>query len=182
MAGTFRFYVAKTIGDGKTPQTAFRPAVMNYLTGGIDQQCWSWANDTHYVVFCLVAVPTGLHARITSDPDITALSPELIDKGAVEKYLDSTISKDHPETIVLEANSIPCDWIKPETTYRELWRFIAARHSITQRLFGKRHQDLEKFKQPLDAIVHENKSHREYLKELVAAGGHADMFFGPVKF
>jgi hypothetical protein len=183
MASTYRFYLAKTIGDGKAPETAFRSKLSDHLpVGDIAQNYWSWANDTHKVMFCLAVCPTGLHARITADPDITPLSPELEDKGAVDRYLDTPMGGAHPDSAVLEANGIPCDWITPETTHRELWRFIVARHSITQRLFGKRHPDLEHFKKPLDAMVPSGKSHREHLKNLVVAGGHADLHFGPVKF
>jgi hypothetical protein len=181
MASTYRLYVAKTIGDGKTPETAFRPKVSDYLPIG-DTQYWSWANDTHKMMFCLALCPTELHAKMSTDSDITPLSRELADDNAVQTYLNSAIGGAHPETIALEENGIPCDWVKPETTHRELWRFIAARHSITQRLFGKRHPDLEYLKKPLDDVVYEGRLHREHLKTLVAVGGHADLHFGPVKF
>jgi hypothetical protein len=134
---TYRFYVARTIGDGLSRATAFRSKLYEYLVNDGTQDFWSWSNRAWPRQFCLAFCDTTLHATMAADPDIVALSPELADVPAVSTWLDGPVGT-LPAGIVtaLENGGIPVDWVDGTTTRRQLWRFVSGWHFIVQRFSG----------------------------------------------
>lgn len=154
MASTYRFYMAVTLGDGLSIATAYRSKLANYIVGNATQDFWSWANDTHSVQFCLAWCDPELHTTIAADADIVPISAQLADLSAITTYLDTPIAS-IPSGVqaALEANGIPVDWIvMGTTTPRTFWRFIAARHFITQKLADNPNA-LQFLRANLDSVV-----------------------------
>ncbi len=136
MTSTYRFYTSLTIGDGLSKKTAFRSKLCNYIVNDGTQDLWDWYNPARQHRFCLALCNSSLHATIVTDADIIALSPELADISAVNVWLDSIV--DPMSFADIEKGGVPVHWaVGTTTTWRQLWRFVAAWHYVSQRFSGE---------------------------------------------
>jgi len=64
---TEKYYISTTIGDGLSPETAFRPKLCGYPLKTISRTC------SDGVIWCLCTVIADDHTLWADDPDIQEL-------------------------------------------------------------------------------------------------------------
>lgn len=134
---TLRLYLSTRIGVG-TRADPFRSKLANFIINDGTKDFSDWSNRATAFRFALAQCDSALHATIAADPDVVALSPELVDGPAVQTWLDGLVGTIPPaQTTALEAAGIPVDWVDGTTTRRQLWRFISAWHFMCQRMSGE---------------------------------------------
>src|SRR5262245_48648332 len=124
------FFLTPRIGDGLTPQTAFRPKYCNTgdLGAGNDLVGWSAWNITH-TDFFVVRVTLSAAQR-------TALQG-MSDTRVVPANLDSTIGGALANVQnVLEAINLPADWLTSGHTWREFLQGLSKLVRFRQRFWG----------------------------------------------
>lgn len=135
---SFRFYRSATVGDGTSPRNAIRAKLTEYIINDGTQDFSSWSYRARACQYCFADCADGAHDKIEADPDISSLSPRFTDLTAAEKWLDQPIGIVDPALVqLLEDDGFSCAWIAKATTWRELWRFIAAHHVTVQQAYGK---------------------------------------------
>lgn len=122
-----RFFIVPKIGDGQTPNTAFRPKYFDGLTDANGQPVrWQGRDYGMEAVYLVAADVSAAQATtIGSNVDVIAI-PQGIDNAISLTALNTVQTR-------LEQLRIPAGWVTTSHTYRDVLRVV---HKVFQ-LFGR---------------------------------------------
>jgi hypothetical protein len=142
MALTYRFYRTLVMGTGARANP-FRSKLTTYITAdATGQNMWDWVNWARGVRYAIACCDSTLHTIIATDAEITALSPELASRAAVDLWLDGTVaSLPQASREMFGTDGCPSGWVTAQTTRRELFAYWSTYHSLLGRF--KRAKDVD---------------------------------------
>jgi hypothetical protein len=123
-----RFYIVPKIGDGLTPQSAFRPKYITEL--GVPWGAMDYGRED--TMLAGAQVTAAQHTALAANLDVIA----------IPSNLDSNISAAALSTVQdrVESLKIPANWLTTNHTYRDVVRIVGKIFMLMQRFDGLHHR------------------------------------------
>lgn len=138
----YTFYRTTAIGDGSFTNPK-RSKLCDYIVNDGTKDFWDWVHDALPVRYALAWAEVSVHQRIMSDPDIKQISPSFNTVPEIDEWMNLPV-EDVDILLIFEKDGFPMFWTTPETTHREVFRYISKSHVIMQEF--RRARDVEGLK------------------------------------
>lgn len=138
MANTYRFYISAVTGTGARSDPR-RSTVIKIVQANGGGQVNDMMNVATPFRFSVAFVDSSIHALCVADPNVKALSPELVNQAAVDTHMAAAVGA-IPTGLknVMENAGIPLDWVDPvNNSNRDVWAYIATWNFMVQRASGQ---------------------------------------------